>query len=120
MKRQWWMLTEEEVARLNPPIQVHVFDENDNEYESVVYHPDWQPVGYIPSPRTRFDWFLYHLIHGLAMRYPLHKVVGFAFANTKPSETIVCVNRGYVTEMDIADTGMTFDEFVTWLKEAKP
>lgn len=70
---KWYSLTNEEADRLNPP-------------EDVDSHPDWLPVGYIQRPATRLGWFVYHLIHGLWMRYPLHKVLGYALTNTRPGE----------------------------------
>ena len=73
----WWSLTDEEIARLNPPPDT---DERD----------EWLLVGHIPRPRTRLGWFCYHLVHGLWMRYPLRKVLGYALANTRP-ETDLCV-----------------------------
>ncbi len=88
-KREWWMLTGEEVARCNPPPDIYVFDEDDNLYRMEVYQPGWQPVGHIPTPTTWLGWFMYHMIHGLAMRYPLHKVVGFALANSRPGEPVL-------------------------------
>lgn len=93
-KKYWWQLTDVEVERLNPPPDVYAPGDDGNLYILVQYHEEWQPVGSIPSPRTRLGWFVYHLIHGLAMRYPWWKVIGFAFANTKP-ETI------YLTEADM-------------------
>lgn len=70
---RWYSLTNEETDRLNPPYNVGVF-------------PDWLPVGHIPRPTTRPGWFVYHVIHGLWMRYPLHKVLGYALANSQPGE----------------------------------
>lgn len=122
-KRYWWQLTDEEAERLNPPIQdIIANDDNGDLYESVIYHPDWQPVGYIPSPRTRFGWFVYHLIHGLAMRYPWWKVIGFALANTKPEEidmTGALDDYGDYLRQYAIDDGptfqvMSFQEFVEW------
>jgi hypothetical protein len=47
--------------------------------------PDkWISVGYIPKPKTRLGWFTYHLIHGLAMRYPLRSVIAFSLLHTNP------------------------------------
>jgi hypothetical protein len=72
-----WALTPDEVARLNPP-------------EDAAERDEWLPVGYIPQPTTRLGWFAYHVVHGLWMRYPLRKVLGYAFANTQPdSEPVV-------------------------------
>ena len=87
-KREWWMLTEEEADRLNPPVQHIVADESGKVYLEHFDDGKWLNAGYIPLPTTRLEWFAYHLIHGLAMRYPWWKVFGFALANTKP-ETIV-------------------------------
>ena len=70
---KWYSLTNDEADRLNPP------DDADR-------RPDWQPVGFIPRPTTRLGWFVYHVVHGLWMRYPLHKVLGYALANTQPGE----------------------------------
>lgn len=73
---RWFLLTDDEIQDLNPPDDV---DERD----------DWLPVGFIPRPHTRLAWFAYHVAHGIAMKYPLHKVLGYAFFNTKP-EVIEC------------------------------
>lgn len=72
----------EQVARdfnrkaLNPPREICI---------DWVEIPDkWISVGYIPKPRTRLGWFTYHMIHGLAMRYPLRSVIAFALLHTNP------------------------------------
>lgn len=72
----------EQVARgfdrkaLNPPreLAIHPVDIPD----------EWIGVGYIPTPKTRLGWFTYHLIHGLAMRYPLRSVIAFSLLHTNP------------------------------------
>lgn len=78
---EWWKLTNEEAERLNPPPLIVVLTDDGNEYILQVDYPDWQPVGHIPRPRTRPGWFVYHIIHGLYMRYPWWKVLGFALAS---------------------------------------
>lgn len=83
----WYSLTIEEANRYNPPAYQMMQLEEPARYES------WLPVGYIPCPRTRLGWFLYHLVHGLWMRYPLHKVLGFALAHTKPDEFVMDLLR---------------------------
>jgi hypothetical protein len=70
---KWYSLTDEEVARLNPP-------------QNARAGQDWLSVGRIARPKSRLGWFIYHLVHGLWMRYPPHKVLGYALANTKPRE----------------------------------
>lgn len=86
--KNWWQLTEDEIDRLNPPPEIFVPGNDGNLYMLCSYHEGWLPVGNIPAPRTRFGWFMYHLIHGLVMRYPLWKVLGFAISNTKPGEDV--------------------------------
>jgi len=84
---RWFDLTDEEVDRLNPPEMHYIYDHITDEV--IINEPDdkWLSVGFIPVPQTRIGWIVYHLIHGLAMRYPIHKVIGFA----------VC-DRGYREE----------------------
>ena len=60
---------------LNPPRELCI--------EPVAVPDEWISVGYIPKPRTRLGWFTYHLLHGLAMRYPLRSVIAFALLNTR-------------------------------------
>jgi hypothetical protein len=72
----WYYLADAEATRLNPPDDA---DERD----------EWLPVGYIPRPSTRFGWFVYHVVHGLWMHYPPHKVFGYALANTEPSLDVI-------------------------------
>ena len=60
----------------NPPKDVIMFLKNVPE--------GWVDVGMIPEPRTRLGWFLYHLVHGLVMRYPVHRVIAFALIHTNP------------------------------------
>jgi hypothetical protein len=56
--------------------------------ELCIHPPDipdeWISVGYIPTPKTRLGWFTYHMIHGLAMRYPLRSVIAFSLLHTNP------------------------------------
>lgn len=69
----WYLLTEAEADRLNYPCDGCP---REGMCESVA--EQWLPVGWIPRPRTRMGWFVYHLVHGMWMRYPLHKVLGYA------------------------------------------
>ena len=61
---------------LNPPREICI--------DWVEIPEKWISVGYIPKPHTRLGWFTYHLIHGLAMRYPLRSVIAFSLLHTKP------------------------------------
>lgn len=70
--RSYYSITDVKAAALNPP-----YPYNDARYR--IYSDAWLSVGYIPMPKTQLGWISYHLIHGLWMRYPLLKVVLFAF-----------------------------------------
>lgn len=61
---------------LNPPRELCI--------DWVEVPDEWISVGYIPTPQTRLGWFTYHLIHGLAMRYPLRSVIAFSLLHTNP------------------------------------
>lgn len=61
---------------LNPPSELN--------WHPVDIPDEWVSVGYIPTPKTRLGWFTYHLIHGLAMRYPLRSVIAFSLLHTNP------------------------------------
>lgn len=93
LRRQQWSirffrLTAAESDRLNPPTKVIVIRsdadtaEEYEEYEKLISDRRWIYLGYIPRPQSHLGWFLYHLIHGLLMRYPLYKILGFAVLNT--------------------------------------
>ena len=83
----WYCLTDAEANRLNPP-------------DDALERDEWLPVGYIPRPSTRVGWFAYHLVHGLWMRYPLHKVLGYALTNTQPSLEVIDVETIELSEED--------------------
>lgn len=78
-------LTLAETARLNPhPKQLTVVDgDSIIEYEELLCNDEWLAVGHIPLPHTRLGWLVWHIIHGLLMKYPVHKVVGYALTHTK-------------------------------------
>ena len=78
-------LTQEEIERLNPhPKQLTVIDgDSIIEYEELLCNDKWLAVGHIPLPHTRLGWLVWHIIHGLLMRYPVYKVIGYALTHTK-------------------------------------
>ena len=78
-------LMEVEYTKLNPPPLLVKYDEIRSIYFiEILDDPKWLPIGYIPTPKTHLGWFLYHLIHGLVMRYPVHKVLYYSLTNTAP------------------------------------
>ena len=85
MNHPWYYLTDAEAARLSPPPRMFIIDEAGiiddagAKYERLPDEGgDWISIGLVPRPRTRLGWVLHHLAHGLAMRYPVWKVLGFA------------------------------------------
>lgn len=81
-----WQLTPKESERLNPPPLEIAEDEDGQIYYKAEDEARWLFVGYIPTPQTALGWFMYHLIHGLAMGYPIRKVIIFSMAHTRESE----------------------------------
>lgn len=76
-------LTDLESNRLNPPILDAVFDEETGkEYEERLTDPYWLNMGYRPRPTTWLGWFVYHLVHGLWMKYPWYKVLLFSIVQS--------------------------------------
>lgn len=78
MLRSYFFLTEDEYERLNPPT-LRPLMRADGLYFRSLQDERWLPVGYIPRPTTRIGWFVYHVVHGLAMRYRLLPVLLYAF-----------------------------------------
>ncbi|MEM7534564.1 MAG: hypothetical protein AAF639_20455 [Chloroflexota bacterium] len=62
----------------NPPDDIVVYVRN-------VPH-EWIDIGFVPRPTTRLGLFTLHMIHGLAMRYPFHRVLAFSLINTRPKK----------------------------------
>lgn len=59
---------------LNPPI--HYLSDDDGLWVKV--EDDYMHLGHAPWPRNRAEWLVHDICHGLIMRYPLWKVVGFS------------------------------------------
>ena len=80
-----YKLSSQEKAR-NPNADLRYFDVDGKTtlYEEVLNPREWLLVGHIPVPRSWLGWFVYHLIHGLWMRYPIHKVVLYSLFNSTP------------------------------------
>jgi hypothetical protein len=79
-----WKLTEEELVRLNPPETTLMADDDGQVYESIVKDSRWLNMGYVPTPQNRLQWFFLHMIAGIVMRYPIHKVFWYSLLNTSP------------------------------------
>lgn len=85
-------MTDAEYSRRNPPPLLIKYDRiRDIDFIEIMEDPEWLSVGYIPVPRTRLGWFLYHLVHGLVMKYPAHKVLFYALNNMAPCEIVELV-----------------------------
>ena len=77
-----WELSDEDYDRLNsPPCHIR----NDSEgaiWEKWLEDDQWLRMGYVPTPTTRLGWFIYHIVHGLLMHYPLTAVLVWSWRNT--------------------------------------
>lgn len=129
--KYWWQLSDEEVERLNPPMTVITMGQDGNWWALYPDHPNWMNVGHVPRPRTWMGWFAYHVIHGLAMRYPPLKVLGFALASSgRNSEVFVDVGdlepsnmeeeyRNYLLWVNVpggqGGSPMSYEEFCAWM-----
>jgi hypothetical protein len=79
-------LTKEDYERLNPPA-ILAYKEGVGMFQLRLDNDErWLMVGHVPKPKTKLGWFIYHIVHGLAMRYPLLAVIRWSFANMDISE----------------------------------
>jgi len=82
MKHNLFHMTDEEYEALNPPLIKFGFIRG-KLFQEVIDDDDWIGVGYIPKPKTRFGWFLYHFIHGIAMGYRFLPVLLFSITEAR-------------------------------------
>lgn len=99
-----------DLHRVNPPIRAIIKDKNGKQYEELLNDVDWVAIGYVPRPTTRLGWFVHHIVHGLAMHYPLRCVLAFAFLNSPPGA------GGRSSE--IQTTTMKYNRIDLWLNQA--
>lgn len=71
----WGRLSDSDYDRLNPPPDEMILLDDGGMAMRLLDDERWLHVGYVPTPRTRLGWFVHHVAHGLAMRYPWHKVL---------------------------------------------
>lgn len=80
-KSSWFTMGDDEYDRLNPPVCKVILGE-DGAYVRQIDDANWLPVGHIPMPKTRWGWFAYHLVHGLAMRYRLLPILIYSIRHS--------------------------------------
>lgn len=73
-ERKIWHLSQEQYDKLNPPDEEFRVVKEDL-WTKELDGQEWLRMGYIPTPRNYFEWLFYHFVHGVLMRYPLHKVI---------------------------------------------
>lgn len=80
-KRRWFNLTDAEAARFNYPLPREIVEVEGEPgwWEPYIDDDEWLGLGPAPVPQTRLGWFCHHVMHGLLMRYPWHKVLGWSF-----------------------------------------
>lgn len=74
-------MTDADYERLNPPDAI-LLGRRDGLYLKMIDNPAWLHMGWVPTPKTRFGWFVYHAVHGLLMRYPLWDVLVWSWKNS--------------------------------------
>lgn len=122
MNRNLFRMTQAEYDKLNPPFRIG----------DVANTKEWLHVGHIPTPKTRIGWFVYNVIHGLAMRYRLLPVLSFSlsefFRSNPDREVSLIVNDSEDGDMwcnydDVTDSLLIFfygepvPNYVSWLDE---
>lgn len=110
MAKDKWFLGYEVYDELNPPYQpAHV--QNDGVYFKFIDDDKWLWVGYIPTPKTRFDWFMYNLIHGIWMKYPLWAVILYSLDKKNIGRfSISAEHRVHMDDAEVCDCGEPFPE----------
>lgn len=88
--------TQADYDRLNPPIFDHILGDDGRIYQELLDDDRWLNVGYIPTPTTRLGWFVYHVVHGLAMRYPVASVLRYAWQNSNANGVSKGLNNGCI------------------------
>jgi hypothetical protein len=69
-----------------PPTRLRI--ENGVQWQEVIDSDDWLYLGHCPTPLTRWQWFVYHIAHGLLMRYPLWKILPYAVKHCNPDNEV--------------------------------
>jgi hypothetical protein len=69
-----------------PPVTIRVT--NGEQWVKLLDDDNWLWLGHCPAPQTRWEWFVYHVAHGLLMRYPLHKILPYAWKHCTPATEI--------------------------------
>ena len=86
-----------------PPRSLHTDKETGKRYAELLDDADWQFIGHVPRPESTMGWFFHHLLHGIAMRYPLRSVLAFSILHAMP-------NRNQVSNMKSNRLDLWLDE----------
>lgn len=62
-----------------PPVRVKYW--RGKQWREVPDGPDWIFLGIAPTPQTTWQALLYHILHGLIMRYPIADVLRWSWRN---------------------------------------
>lgn len=76
-----------------PPREIFV-DESGELWEKYIHDEKYISLGIAPRPQTRLQAIIYHVCHGLIMRYPLLDILVWSWRNRDSFEDKI-VNRGY-------------------------
>lgn len=64
-----------------PPVRVKFID--GTYFLEQLPADEWMTLGHARRPQTRWQWFRYHVLHGLMMGYPFFSVIRYAQSNSK-------------------------------------
>lgn len=82
-------MTERELTQVNGEWIIEIPDAEIREYDGRLWQalPDAQSdvitLGVAPAPKTVWQTLVYHVCHGLLMRYPLHEVLVWSWRNRR-------------------------------------
>lgn len=77
------LLTDEETNLF--PAVIDIVEDEDTGLPYIQWYDNdgWVWMGYVPRPKTRLGWVVHHILHGVLMHYPLHKVLLYACLYSK-------------------------------------
>ena len=88
----WATLTNEElnIYTINSPILV-----KDNKlYQEIISNEEWQPQGYIPTPKNKFEWFRHDIFHGVLFPFRVWSLPSFPGRRELLRLRRSCTNHG--------------------------
>ena len=83
----WRLAKSPKIKQRNIPRELCGMKNIDGDQYQKVSIDGWVFVGHFPEPKTRLGWFVFHMVHGLMMRYPLHSVIAWSLLHADHRST---------------------------------